>query len=268
MLIVSNVVIYKTITAGGAFDETFSFTATATGIRFQNTSAGTTDIDWPNTTIKQTDIAASSDFSTPGDNPMDGRNTAAAVGQAAGGNLGYGYTFDGATSFVDNYSAALNSKLNPAAGTAIAFAKVSGGGVWTDGSFRRILTWRTDANNRALIFKANTNNRLEASFVAGGVFKTIANTSFSPTDYFMVAITWDTSGGGQFKLYLDGVQFGATQTGIGTWVGNLDSTRTNIGASITTPAEVWDGDIAHVGIANRVLSATEINDIWDRSGLS
>ena len=91
----------------------------------------------------------------------------------------------------------------------------------------------------------------------------------SSTDYFMMVSTWDTaadSGNGEFKTYYNGIQTGSTQTIGGVWVGNL--TVALIGAQTTGPTSVWDGDIDHVGLANRALTAGEILNIWNKSGLS
>jgi hypothetical protein len=49
----------------GTFDETFTFTANGDGIYLIHITAGTTDIDWANTYIKQTDILASSAYPGP-----------------------------------------------------------------------------------------------------------------------------------------------------------------------------------------------------------
>jgi len=377
--------LYKTIVVGGgAFDETFDFTAVGDGVFFRHVTTGTTDIDWPNTTIKQTDIAAWSEFPgadvivngefaadtnwTKGDaavtiasnkatwsgaqggnadltaavaplasgirylitytlsgvsagtitplfgtqtgtaqnasgtfteevtangtafvlrgnaaftgscevvsvqpaNPMNADNTAAAVGQAADGNLVLGYAFDGATSFLNNYSVELNSKFDPDAGTVIVPIKVSGAGVWEDSSFRLFFNVGADGDNFVALLRTSSNNQLSFRYKAGGTQESI-NIATSSIAYLLCIATWDTSadgGNGEFKAYLNGVKSGATLAIDGTWVGNLLSTSTIIGAASTTPNQVWDGDISHVGIANRALSATEILDIWDRSGLS
>ena len=201
-------------------------------------------------------------------NPMNADNTAAAVGQAAGGNLGYGYTFDGATSFVDIYSAELNSKFNPAAHTLIAVCKVANAGVWTDGVFRRIVTLGADFNNRLLFQRSNINGELSLIVAHGGVPQRRDSVDIgSPLGFFMLAVTYDVVAD-EVKFFANGVKVGSTLTGLGTWVSNLDPTTSVIGAATTGPTYVWNGDITHVGIATRALTAGEINDIWERSGLS
>lgn len=60
--------LYGTI-GTGAFDETFTFTGDGDGIYFRNESAGTTDIDWTNTTIHQIGIEGSNVF--PKDELLD-----------------------------------------------------------------------------------------------------------------------------------------------------------------------------------------------------
>jgi hypothetical protein len=58
-------------------------------------------------------------------------------------------------------------------------------------------------------------------------------------------------------MYINATKIG-TSSGLGTWVGNLLSTATVIGAANTTPANVWSGDIAYIPIANQVQSQAEI----------
>jgi hypothetical protein len=58
--------------------------------------------------------------------------------------------------------------------------------------------------------------------------------------------------------YLNGAQTGATQTTLGTFVGALGATTTNIAASSTVPANPWAGFVAHVALGNRALTAAEV----------
>ena len=68
--------------------------------------------------------------------------------------------FDGTNSYVNIYSASLNTAFSGSAGTFLCWAKVSGAGVWTDAAWRNLITLRVDASNYVEIAKSSTNNRL------------------------------------------------------------------------------------------------------------
>jgi len=254
-----------TRSSNNTFVEDLAFTV-GDKLRFRADVNFIGDIDLKIVSLQQTNIAASSLFGTPGDNPIDGANTGAVVGVAAPGNLGYGYTFDGAVSFVNIYSAELNSIFNPNAGTLIAFARVSGAGVWADGQARKLITIRADNNNRIDIFKASANEQLDARYRAGGTQEQITHTGVPSVDYMMLTATWEKPG--NFIYYFNGVVEGTPQAIAGTWARNLSSTDNVIGAASTVPIEVWDGDISRPMLATRALSAIEIADIWQKSGLA
>jgi len=57
-----------------------------------------------------------------------------------GGHGATAFSFDGTNDNVNIYSSDLNSVLNPNEGTLVAWTKVSGAGVWTDGTTDGILT--------------------------------------------------------------------------------------------------------------------------------
>jgi hypothetical protein len=114
-----------------------------------------------------------------------------------------------------------------------------------------------DANNRVSLVKSNSNNEVDYLYVAGGTSKTGGVTSFSPTTYFHVAMTWSKSADA-VKFYVGGVQSGATATGLGVFAGSLATTTTLIGAISQAPANVWNGLMADGAVFNRALSASEV----------
>lgn len=115
--------------------------------------------------------------------------------------------------------AALNTAFDPLKGTLFCWAKVANVGVWTDAVSRILVEIGVDANNRIFINKSATNNTLAMFYNAGGVSK---STTFitSTINWFSIAITWDKVLD-QVKFYVNGVQNGATLTGLGVWVGSL-----------------------------------------------
>ena len=58
--------------------------------------------------------------------------------------------------------------------------------------------------------------------------------------------------------YIDGLQSGVTDTGIGTWVGDLSITETVVGAISTGPANVWSGNIGPALLYNEAKSPAEM----------
>jgi len=166
--------------------------------------------------------------------------------------------FDGATSYGNIYGAGLANAFTGGGFTLACWAKVSGAGVWTDATLRRIVYLAVDVNNRVYFERSTTDNRINYVFAGGGITDSVALTSFSPTAWFHLAITVSASDNA-IKALINGAQTGATQTGVGVWAGLLAATSTLIGAASTTPANVYSGTIAHAAIWNTPLSRVQIS---------
>lgn len=175
-----------------------------------------------------------------------------------GGELGAAGVGDGATAlFCDG----LNDRvILPAAGLSV---------LW-DGSEGTLLLWaraeagastgRTlarlfaDANNSLIVQStASGGAGLSASYTAGGVTRTIDVSAALDDGWHAIAVTWSQSGD-VFKLYLDGAQVGATQTGLGTWSGDL--TAAYLGSS--GASAYWQGWLAHAAIWRAPLLAADV----------
>lgn len=169
--------------------------------------------------------------------------------------------FDGANDFVDVYSASLNTAFSaPAAGTLTCWARVFNVGVWTDGTIRRPFHIEIDASNTMQLFRPANNGRFNWLYSGGGTADQVIRQPLSITDWFHLALTWDT-GTDEFISYFQGVQNGAIQSGIGTLVGNLSLTGTLIGALDTGPNNVWNGYLAHAAIWTIALTPAEVLDL-------
>jgi hypothetical protein len=148
---------------------------------------------------------------------------------------------DGANDYLNLYSVQYAADFDFDEGFVILWLKVNAGSVWTDGASRTLLSIRRDSSNRIIITKSSANNRVDFTRVANGTTHTITVTDFNQTGWISIALRWTVSGNA-LMAYRSGVQIGATQTGLVAAVGSgLDSTRTLIGASITTPTTVWNG---------------------------
>ena len=187
----------------------------------------------------------------------DGAYTGVTLGQPG---IGDGRTcplWDGTGDFNNYYSVDLNADLDPDEITMLIWFKVSGVGVWTDGVFRYIFRFRTDTDNRHWLAKSSVNNTLQWHHSAGGITNVINIGGHSETDWVHLAFTVSLSNN-EAKYYEDGVQVGITETGIGTWVGDLASTFAIIGANNTAGANSFDGNIAHAALLKTALPAGKI----------
>jgi hypothetical protein len=189
-------------------------------------------------------------------NARNGAYTAVTLGATGIGDGRTSASFDGTTSFNNVYSASLAGAFSGPEGTIALWARVSGAGVWADGIVRRFITLQVDANNRVYIEKVAGANTFGMNYIAGGTAKT-RNRTTSTTAWFHACLTW-SAGADQVIAYFNGVQEGATLTGLGVWVGSIVSTNANIGANATTPTSVWSGFLAHAAVWNTPLSAVQV----------
>lgn len=185
-----------------------------------------------------------------------------AAGEPLLGQLGIGdgrtaALYDGTNDYGNAFTASLQSAFNSSEGTVAQWVKVSAAGVWTDATTRRTLQFQADANNLIRFGRGTVNNQFVGAYTAGGVTSSVVVTTAGPTGWVHWALTWSKSADAM-KLYMNGVQQGATQTGLGTWAGNLAATTTCLGANGTAGANPWSGFIAHAAIWNSALSAAQI----------
>jgi len=99
---------------------------------------------------------------------------------------------------------------------------------------------------------------LTFQFRDSGNTASVYKSSLVADTWYCFAMTWDT-GADAFKLYFNGVQTGATQTGLSAWgAGNLATNECTVGASATTPSNCLAADIAHFAIWDVVLGDAAI----------
>lgn len=230
--------------AGG---DNLEYTRRVNGVASSNLLAYWTQADLAGT------VAADSSM-----NSRTGVYTGVTLGQTGIGDGRTSASYDGSTSFCNVFSTSLQSAFNSQEGTLCAWFKMSGAGVWTDGQFRELFRLRVDANNAALLEKTSTNNQIRGLYAAGGVTKSVVDTSLAgTTNWFHFAATWSKSAD-QLKVYVNGSQVGTTQTGLGVWSGSLSATSTILGAGDTTPTFLHSGFIAHAACWSTPLSAAQV----------
>lgn len=234
----------------------------------RRTSGGTPTASYLDTVLAADPLAVwslSESAGTTADNAegtssLDGTYTGATLANATGpdGVLSCPL-FDGSSDYVDIGTAALLSAFSGTAGTLMAWGKVSGSGVWTDGGARNLAELAVDNSNRVILQKSNNDNTLTFTYAAGGTVENISAT-YSATSWFNVVITWDKNAGasGEVKAYLNGSQTGSTAQTLGTWSGTLDAARCRIGSRNSTPLNPWDGWLAFAAIWTSALTALEV----------
>lgn len=165
--------------------------------------------------------------------------------------------FDGTNDFANVFSASLQAAFNGAEGTLAIWFKVSAAGVWTDATTRRIMYFQADTNNRVRFEKSTTNNQIAFVYTAGATAKSVLWNNAGPLGWQQIAITWSKSAD-QMIAYQNGVQTGATQTGLGVFAGSLAAATTEVGASDTSGSNPWSGYAAHAAVWSSALSAAQV----------
>lgn len=198
---------------------------------------------------------------------QDGAYTGVTLGEPGIGDGRTSPFFDGVNDFNDIFTPTFQGRFAlanhgaPGAvseGTVMVWARVANSGVWTDGSVRRIINLYASALDLVEIQLPAGVNTLRFRYRAGGVAEVVSVTT-STTDWFCGALTWSASAD-EVRAYLNGVQQGATQVGLGVWAGNLLNNRTNIGCNNTVgPTEVWHGYTAHGAVWDRALTPQELS---------
>jgi hypothetical protein len=165
--------------------------------------------------------------------------------------------WDGANDTCDIQTASLASAFNGPAGTIAVWCKVINAGFWTDANNRAAFRVLADANNYVIIYSPVGHNTITMVYNAGATTKQVIRSSYSPTSWFHLAMTWDAAAGatGEMKAFFDGAQYGSTQTLLGTWANSL--TESNIGSN-ATPASVWSGWLAHAAVWDSALTPAQI----------
>jgi len=189
---------------------------------------------------------------------QNGQHVGVTLGQPGIGDGNTCPYYDGTNDYTNVQTATLAGRFNGAEGTVIVWMRVANAGVWTDGQGREMIRVFVNANNHVRISKAAINNSVFSQYVAGGVTKTVqvANTSLANQCF---GATW-SSAADEFRLYIDGVPVGVTQTILGAWVGV--PVVSVIGASSIVPAAPWHGWLAHVPLWNRALAPAEMADLY------
>jgi hypothetical protein len=191
---------------------------------------------------------------------QNGAYTGVTLGQPGIGDGNTAPFYDGANDYTDIYTATFSGNFDGSEGSFAAWFQVSGAGVWTDVTERKVLRLVVDGNNLLDFAKRNVNNRMDILRISGGASTTRSIVGLSSTAWLHLAATWSETAN-QYIVYLDGVQQGAVMTA-GVWgAGPLVVNQTVLGAVSTAPGSVWDGYLAHAAFWDSALSTAAIADL-------
>lgn len=159
----------------------------------------------------------------------------------------------------DMQTASLASVINTAEGSVSVWAKVATAGIWTDATQRRVFYFAVDGSNFVTITRPTVNNRLDGIYRAGGTQELISKTSYNPTGWMHLVITWSASND-RVRFYVDGTQVGADATGLGTWAGSVSSFYAG---SQTPSTNAWNGFISNLVIWSAELTSAEVITLYN-----
>jgi hypothetical protein len=189
-----------------------------------------------------------------GTTARNGTYTNVTLGTVGIGDGNTAASFDGSTSHLNVFSSSLASAFNGAEGTYACWLRVSGAGVWSDATIRRVVRVIVNATNQILLFRSSNNNTIGVTYTAGGTNLTQGFAIGGTTEWAHLALTWSKAAD-QVIGYWNGAQFG-TLTGLGIWEGT--PTLAMIGAQNTTPTSVWSGSLARAGLWTAPLTPAEL----------
>ena len=192
-----------------------------------------------------------------GSSSLDGTYSNVALNQDTFSELPVGLWDSVSNSYVSLPHAALASVMNESLFTIQIWTKVTNASVWTNGSLEEWLYLAVNGNNRIRFTKISLSNRVDVIYSAGGVTKTVVVTPVSSLDYMHWCITVDKAND-RMRVYLNGSQQGAEQTGLGVWSGSFINCFIGALATTTFNANAY---IGHVTIWNREFSASEVSDL-------
>jgi len=189
-------------------------------------------------------------------NGLHGAYDTVTLGQDGPGHGRSCALFDGANSFVNLYSAALNTAFDGAEVTFVIRCKMSDVSQWSDDGQYHLFRFAADANNQTLI-KKQTDNTIIGQVRSGGTWVDKSQDCSGFTDdWYCFALTVSETND-RLRFFSNGVQLGLTQTGLGNWAGNLDATMALLGGWSTGSINLL-GCLSDFVVFDRELSVTEI----------
>jgi len=177
----------------------------------------------------------------------------------------YSLLFDGVDDYVNLSDA--RGEIDVEIGTFSAWVKLE-----TTGINAPVFKFYVNSNNQITIIYINSAQELKYMYKAAGTNTQVQASSSIENDgnYHHVAMTWDVDNN-RMKAYLDGAQFGTTQTTFGSWSGT--ATAFHLGHNALSGSDFWKGNIDEVAIFDSVKDISALynngipNNLVGESGL-
>ena len=194
------------------------------------------------------------------------------LGKNIGGNANrnsfsnlYSLDFDGVDDYVNLSDA--RGEIDVQIGTFSAWAKLE-----TTSINAPVFKFYVNSNNQITIIYLHAANELKFMYKAAGTNTQVQASSSIENDgnYHHFAMTWNVDGN-EFKAYVDGVQFGSTQTTFGTWSGT--PTAFHLGHNALSGSDFWKGNMDEISIFDSVKDVSALynsgipNNLVGESGL-
>ena len=220
-----------------------------TGIQSSYDEAGCIG-HWKLDETSGTDIA---DASGNGNNGTSERD-AGTMGSVAGA-IGTALTFDGVNDFITVTDSTYFDFMGLGDFTISAWIKTS-----DDGNEMAILSTYVSGSDAGFYLRKSASNKLHLHLNDGSNSKDPTTaTSINTGAWVHVVATCDRDG--NVSLYLDTIaEYADSMTSIGDISNSQDLL---IGALLTTPSQLWAGQIDDIKIYNRVLTTTEIGQLYN-----
>ena len=184
------------------------------------------------------------------------------LGNNIGGNANrnsfsnvFSLDYDGVDDYVDLSSA--KAELDVAKGTFSAWVKLE-----TTSINAPVFKYYVNSNNQITIIYLHSSNQIKFMYKAAGTNTQVqASTSIENDGRFHhVALTWNVDSN-RLLAYIDGVQFGTTQTGFGTWSGT--PSVFHLGHNALSGSDFWKGNIDEVAVFDEEKSTSQIVEIYN-----
>ena len=158
--------------------------------------------------------------------------------------------------YVDAYSAGFANAFDGAELTIMIWLRVTDASVWTDVA-RTAVFFRADSSNYIELTLRGDGPNLMVRRVGSGTSSQIITGAQSGVGWRCLQVTISETAD-EMKLFINGVQEGATATGLGAWVGPPASTVSTLGARNQIGTQEWAGGLALEGVWNAALSDSKI----------
>jgi len=237
--------------AGNPLSSAYSFSFTTAAVALDPSLIGYWNFDEGDGAIAHDSSGKGSDGTLMGLDPSTAWVT---------GTKGTALNFNG-SGWVDIDS--VNSKVSVNAGTIAGWGSLDS---YTTNNYKTLVALYRSTYNRIFIeyYDAGT---MRFYYIGGyGSDRAVVADVSSYSGWHHWAMTWDRTANA-LKAYIDGVQVGTTQTGLGLLDGQPVDSAIGVHAEHMMPNwnEFWKGPIDEVAIYNRALSPGEIKALYEAS---